>query len=95
MEKIELYWEIANQSIMIINLIFECLLFSVFIKPFIKGKSYLVGLTYLVVMLVFTFVPTEISYAKFKATVVALIVMFMIERKNIKPAILNIIAGII
>ena len=38
MEKIELYWEIANQSIMIINLIFECLLFSGFIKPFIKGK---------------------------------------------------------
>ena len=87
MEKIELYWEIANQSIMIINLIFECLLFSVFIKPFIKGKSYLVGLTYLVVMLVFTFVPTEISYAKFKATLVALIVMFLIERKNFKQKV--------
>ena len=87
MENIELYWEIANQSVMIINLIFECLLFSMFIKPFIKRKSYLVGLTYLAVMLVFTFVPTEIFYAKFKATVAALIVMFLIERKNLKQKV--------
>ena len=87
MEKIELYWEIANQSIMIINLIFECLLFYMFIKPFIKGKSYLVGISYLVVMLVFTFIPTEISYAKFKATLVALLVMFLIERKNLKQKV--------
>ena len=87
MENIDLYWEIANRTIMIINLLFECWLFSKFIKPFIKGKSYLVGLTYLAVMLVFNFVPTEIFHAKFKATVVALIVMFLIERRNLKQKV--------
>ena len=87
MENIDLYWEIANRTIMIINLIFECWLFSKFINPFIKGKSYLVGLTYLAVMLIFNFVPTEIFHAKFKATVVALIVMFLIERRNFKQKV--------
>ena len=87
MDKMELYWAIANQTIMIINLFVEGWLFYKFVKPFIKRKAYFVGLSYLLTMLVFAFVPIEIPYAKLQAIFVAWIVMCLIERRNIKQKI--------
>jgi len=87
MDKMELYWWIVNQTIMIINLFVEGWLFYKFVKPFINRKAYFVGLSYLLTMLVFAFVPIEIPYAKLQAIFVAWIVMCLIERRNIKQKI--------
>jgi len=87
MESIELYWDLANQTLKVINLLLECCLFNKLVKPFMNKKSYFVGLSYLGIMLIFAFIPIEVSYAKLQATFVAWIVMCLIERKNIKQKV--------
>lgn len=87
MDKMELYWSIANQTIMIINLFLEGWLFYKFVEPFIKKKAYFVGISYLLIMLIFTFVPIEIPYAKLQAIFGVWIVMCLIDRRNIKQKI--------
>lgn len=46
MENIEAYWEIANKTIAIINIMVEGWLVYRFVKPFINRKSYCVGVSY-------------------------------------------------
>lgn len=87
MEGIEYYWLIANRIVSVINLLLEAWLFYQYVKPFIKKKAYYVGMSYLVVMLVFYFVATEISYQRLQATVVAFIVMCLVDRKNIRQKV--------
>ena len=62
MENIETYWAIANKTIAIINILIEGWLVYRFVKPFINRKSYCVGISYSLVMLVFYLVPQAINY---------------------------------
>lgn len=62
MENIETYWAIANKTIAIINILIEGWLVYQFVKPFINRKSYCVGISYSLAMLVFYLVPQEINY---------------------------------
>lgn len=57
MENIETYWAIANKTIAIINILIEGWLVYRFVKPFINRKSYCVGISYSLAMLVFYLVP--------------------------------------
>ena len=84
MENIETYWEIANRTIAVINMIVEGFLVYQFVKPFIYKKSYCVGLSYSVAMLIFYFVPQELSYPYLLGVFVAWITMCLTERKKIK-----------
>ena len=87
MENIETYWEIANRTIAVINMIVEGFLVYQFVKPFIHKKSYCVGLSYSVAMLVFYFVPQEMSYPYLLGIFVAWITMCLTERKKIRQKI--------
>ena len=46
MGNIGTYWEIANRTIAVINMIVEGFLVYQFVKPFIHKESYCVGLSY-------------------------------------------------
>ena len=87
MENIETYWEIANRTVAVINIIVEGFLVYGFVKPFISKKSYGVGLSYSVAMLIFYFVPQELSYPYLLGILVAWITMCLTERKKIKQKI--------
>ena len=87
MDKIEIYWALANKIIAILNIIVEGWLVYRFVKPFIKSKSYYVGLSYSAAMLMFYLVPQEITYPYFSGILVAWIVMCLIERKKIKQKV--------
>ena len=87
MENIETYWQIANETIAIINILVEGWLIYRFVKPFIKSKTYYVGLSYSVAMLVFYLVPQEITYPYLLGILVAGTTMCLIERKKIKQKV--------
>lgn len=87
MENIETYWQIANEAIAIINILVEGWLMYRFVKPFIKRKTYYVGLSYSVAMLVFYLVPQEITYPYLLGILVAGTSMCLIERKKIKQKV--------
>jgi len=87
MENIETYWAIANHTIAIINIILEGWLFYRFVKPFMKGKAYYVGISYSVVMLVFYCVPQEITYPYLLGILVACTTMCLLERRNIRQKV--------
>ena len=87
MENIETYWQIANEAIAIINILVEGWLMYRFVKPFIKRKTYYVGLSYSVAMLVFYLVPQEITYPYLLGILVAGTTMCLIERKKIKQKV--------
>ena len=87
MENIETYWQIANEAIAIINILVEGWLIYRFVKPFIKSKTYYVGLSYSVAMLVFYLVPQEITYPYLLGILVAGTTMCLIERKKIKQKV--------
>lgn len=87
MENIETYWQIANGVIAIINILVEGWLMYRFVKPFIKSKTYYVGLSYSVAMLVFYLVPQEIPYPYLLGILVAWTSMCLIERKKIKQKV--------
>ncbi len=87
MENIETYWQIANGVIAIINILVEGWLMYRFVKPFIKRKTYYVGLSYSVAMLVFYLVPQEITYPYLLGILVAGTSMCLIERKKIKQKV--------
>lgn len=87
MENIETYWAIANKTIAIINILIEGWLFYRFVKPFINRKSYCVGISYSLAMLVFYLVPQEMTYPYLLGIFVAWITMCLTERKKIKQKI--------
>jgi len=87
MENIETYWAIANHTIAIINIILEGWLFYRFVKPFMKGKAYYVGISYSVAMLVFYCVPQEITYPYLLGILVACTTMCLLERRNIRQKV--------
>ena len=87
MENMETYWQIANETIAIINILVEGWLIYRFVKPFIKSKTYYVGLSYSVAMLMFYLVPQEITYPYLLGILVAGTTMCLIERKKIKQKV--------
>ena len=87
MENIETYWEIANRAIAVINMIVEGFLVYRFVKPFINRKSYCVGISYSLAMLVFYLVPQEMTYPYLLGIFVAWITMCLTERKKIRQKI--------
>lgn len=87
MNNMETYWEIANRTIAIINIFIEGWLVYRFVKPFMKKKTYYVGLSYSTVMLVFYCVPQEITYPYLSGILVAYTMMCLLERRNIKQKI--------
>lgn len=87
MENIETYWKIANEAIAIINILVEGWLMYRFVKPFIKRKTYYVGLSYSVAMLVFYLVPQEITYPYLLGILVAWTSMCLVEREKIKQKV--------
>ena len=87
MENIETYWAIANKTIAIINILIEGWLVYRFVKPFINRKSYCVGISYSLAMLVFYLVPQEMTYPYLLGIFVAWITMCLTERKKIKQKI--------
>lgn len=83
MGNIEIYWSFANEIIAIINIIVEGWLVYRFVKPFMKRKTYCVGLSYSVAMLVFYLVPQEITYPYLLGIFVAWILMcLMCQQKQ-------------
>ena len=78
MNNMEVYWEIANHTIAILNILVECLLFYKFIKPFMKEKAFYVGVSYSVTMLIFYCVPQEIIYPYLWRAIVACVTMCLL-----------------
>lgn len=87
MNNMETYWAIANQTIAILNILVEGWLIYRFVKPFMKQKTYYVGLSYSAVMLVLYCVPQEITYPYLSGILVACIMMCLLERRNIKQKV--------
>ena len=87
MENIEAYWEIANKTIAIINIIIEGWLVYRFVKPFINRKSYCVGFSYSLAMLIFYLIPLEMTYPYLLGIFIAWITMSLIEREKIKQKV--------
>ena len=87
MNNMEVYWEIANHTIAILNILVECLLFYKFIKPFMKEKAFYVGVSYSVTMLIFYCVPQEIIYPYLWRAIVACVTMCLLEKRNIKQKV--------
>lgn len=87
MNHMEMYWEVANRTIAIINILSEGWLVYRFVKPFIKRKSYIVGICYSLAMLVFYVVPQEIDYPYLLGILAAWSVMCLIEPERIKQKV--------
>ncbi len=87
MENIETYWKIANGVIAIINIWVEGWLMYRFVKPFVKRKTYYVGISYSLAMLIFYLVPQEIVLPYLLGILVAFTTMCLLERKNIKQKV--------
>ncbi len=87
MENIETYWAIANKTIAIINILIEGWLVYRFVKPFINRKSYCVGFSYSLAMLVFYLVPQEMNYPYLLGIFVAWITMCLTEGHKIKQKV--------
>ncbi|MBR3601340.1 MAG: GHKL domain-containing protein [Lachnospiraceae bacterium] len=86
-DNIETYWAIANHSIAILGLITEGWIFYRFVKPFMKEKAYLVGVSYSITMLVFYCVPQEVTYPNLQGVFVACLTMCLVERRNRKQKV--------
>lgn len=87
MDNMETYWAIANQTIAMMNILIEGWLVYRFVKPFMKQKTYYVGLGYSVEMLVLYCVPQEITYPYLAGMLVACIIMCLLERRNVKQKV--------
>lgn len=84
MNNIETYWAIVSHSTVIINYILEGWIVYQFVKPFMKNKPHIVGICYFAVMLLFFFVPQQITYPNLQGALMAWIVMCLLEKRNIK-----------
>ena len=86
-DNIETYWAIASHMIAALGYIVEGWMFYQFVKPFMKGKQYCVGLIYSITMILFYCVPQEITYPNLQGALVACITMCLLERRNIKQKV--------
>ena len=87
MENIETYWGIANQIIAIISIFIEGWLVYRFVKPFMKKRTYYVGISYSVVMLILYCMPWENDYPYLLGILAAWITMCLIEGQKIKQKV--------
>ena len=87
MENMETYWAIANQTIAIINILIEGGLVYRFVKPFMKKKTYYVGLSYSIVMLILYLVPQEIDYPYLFGMLVTWMMMCLLDKRNMKQKV--------
>ena len=86
-DNIETYWAAASQIIGMISIMVEGWLFYRFVKPFMKEKSYWIGVSYSIIMLVFYCVPQEITYPNLQGALAACITMCLVEKRNIKQKV--------
>ena len=84
MEKIETYWAIVSHATAIINYLLEGWLVYRYVKPFMKNKPHIVGISYSIIMLVFFCIPQPITYPNLQGVVAAWIVMCLLEKRNRK-----------
>ena len=84
MEKIETYWEIVSHATAIINYLLEGWLIYRYVKPFMKNKSHIVGISYSIIMLIFFCIPQPITYPNLQGAFAAWIVMCLLEKRNRK-----------
>lgn len=87
MEHIETYWNVANGAIAIINIFITGWLMYRFVKPFMKRKSYYVGISYALAMLVFYLVPYEITLPYLYGIIVVFITMYVVDKRNVKQKV--------
>ena len=86
-DNIETYWAAASHAIAVLGYIVEGWMFYQFVKPFMRGKQYCVGLIYSITMLLLYCVPQEITYPNLQGALVACITMCLLERRNIKQKV--------
>lgn len=86
-DNIETYWAMASHTIAVLGYFVEGWIFSQFVKPFMRGKVYMVGVSYSLTMFLFYCVPQEITYPNLQGTFVAYITMCLLEKRNRKQKI--------
>ena len=86
-DNIETYWAAASHTIAVLGYIVEGWMFYQFVKPFMRGKQYCVGLIYSITMLLLYCVSQEITYPNLQGALVACITMCLLERRNIKQKV--------
>ena len=86
-DNIETYWAIANHTIAILGIMVEGWLFYRLVKPFIKVKSWYVGVSYVVAMLIIYCVPQEITYPNLHGVLVACVTMCLLEKRYRKQKV--------
>lgn len=84
MNNIETYWAIVSNVTAVINYLLEGWIVYQYVKPFMKNKPHYVGIAYSVVMLIFFSIPQPITYPNLQGTLMAWIVMCLLEKRNIK-----------
>ena len=89
MKGIELYWEVIMRLTDIIEIAMEGYFFYRFVRPFLKKRYVAVwtGLSYFVTMFFLWLVPWEVRYTDLCGTVVAFVVMYFLERRNLAQKI--------
>lgn len=86
-DNIETYWAMASHIIAILGYMMEGWIFYQFVKPFMKGKACIVGISYSITMLVFYAMPQEITYPNLQGALMACIIMCFLEKRNHKQKV--------
>lgn len=89
MGNIELYWDIVNDTITIIYIAIEGLLFCRFVKPFMKENTsaYRVWFPYFAVMAALYYIPLPGRYAYIAGITVFILLMYLLDRRNAEQKI--------
>ena len=87
LDNIETYWELTSHTIAVLGYIAEGWMFYRFVKPFMKGKAYIVGVSYFITMLVFYGIPQEVTYPNLQGALVAGITMCLLEKRNYRQKV--------
>ena len=86
-DNIETYWAMASHIIAVLGYVVEGWIFYQFVKPFMKGKACIVGISYSITMLAFYAMPQEITYPNLQGALVACMVMCILEKRNRKQKV--------
>lgn len=89
MDNIELYWDIVNDTITIIYIAIEGLLFCRFVKPFMKENksAYRIWFPYFAVMAALYYMPLPGRYAYIAGITVFILLMYFLDRRNVEQKI--------
>lgn len=89
MGNIELYWDIVNDTITIIYIAIEGLLFCRFVKPFMKENTsaYRIWFPYFAVMAALYYIPLPGRYAYIAGITVFILLMYLLDRRNAEQKI--------